>query len=90
LFTNIQDPAQVPERLGLYNDILKRRIHVTQLLSDAQPGVASEFRQRADNIWGEGLFSVTAMNFTKPVMDFFYGWDVTKDVKDVMAGRDSG
>jgi hypothetical protein len=74
----------------LYNDILKRRIHVTQLLSDAQPGVAGEFRQRADDIWGEGLFSVTAMNFTKPVMDFFYGWDVTKEANDIMAGRDSG
>ncbi|KAM0319450.1 hypothetical protein ACHAPQ_010319 [Fusarium lateritium] len=88
LFANRQDPAQVPERLKLYSDILKRRIHVTQLLSDAQPGVPGEFRQRADDIWGEGLFSVTDMNFTKPVMDFFYGWDVKKEAKDVIGERD--
>ncbi|KAH6949308.1 hypothetical protein DER45DRAFT_581078 [Fusarium avenaceum] len=88
LFTSVQDAAQVPGRLGLYNDILKRRIHVTQLLSDAQPGVAGEFRQRADDIWGEGLFSVTDMNFTKPVMDFFYAWDVKKEAEGVLAARD--
>ncbi|KAM0237819.1 hypothetical protein ACHAP5_008888 [Fusarium lateritium] len=87
LFSNTQDPAQVTERLELYNDILKRRIHVTQLLSDAQPGVPGEFRQRADDIWGEGLFSVTDMNFTKPVMDFFYRWDVKKEAKDVIAAK---
>ncbi|WZH45921.1 Salicylate 1-monooxygenase [Fusarium acuminatum] len=90
LFTNVQDPAQVPERFRLYNDILKRRIHVTQLLSDAQPGVAGEFRQRADDIWGEGLFSVTDMNFTKHVMDFFYGWDVKKEAEGVIAAKDRG
>lgn len=88
MFASVQDATKVPGRLGLYNDILKRRIHVTQLLSDAQPGVAGEFRQRADDIWGEGLFSVADMNFTKPVMDFFYAWDVKKEAEGVLAARD--
>ncbi|KAM0345603.1 hypothetical protein ACHAPU_006256 [Fusarium lateritium] len=84
LFTDIKEPAQVPERLGLYNDILKRRIHATQLLSDAQPGVASGFRKRAEDIWGEGMFSQSAMNFTKPIRDFFYGWDVRREARDII------
>ncbi|KAF5664286.1 salicylate 1-monooxygenase [Fusarium heterosporum] len=84
LFNDTKDPSQVPERLGLYNSILKRRIHATQLLSDAQPGVASDFRQRAEDIWGEGMFPGTTMNFTKPIRDFFYGWDVKKEAEGVI------
>ncbi|KAF4990928.1 hypothetical protein FGRMN_8166 [Fusarium graminum] len=83
-FTDIKDPVQVPDRLRLYNNVLKRRIHATQLLSDAQPGVVSNFRQRAEDIWGEGIFAETAMNFTKPIRDFFYGWDVKAEAKDVV------
>ncbi|KAG5753035.1 hypothetical protein H9Q70_004340 [Fusarium xylarioides] len=67
LFKHMQGPEMVAERLGLYNDILKRRIHVTQLLSDAQPGISSILRKRAEDIWGEGIFPPEAMNFTKPI-----------------------
>ncbi|QPC73313.1 hypothetical protein HYE68_004065 [Fusarium pseudograminearum] len=82
LFKDVQNPEQVPERLELYNGILKRRIHVTQLLSDAQPGISSDLRKRADDIWGEGIFPPDAMNFTKPIRDFFYSWDVMKEVEN--------
>jgi salicylate hydroxylase len=62
LFKDVQNPEQVPERLGLYNDILKRRIHVTQLLSDAQPGISSVLRKRAEDIWGEEIFPPEAFS----------------------------
>ncbi|KAF5536662.1 3-hydroxybenzoate 6-hydroxylase [Fusarium mexicanum] len=85
LFKDVQRPEKVTERLGLYNDILKRRIHVTQLLSDAQPGISSILRQRAEDIWGEGIFPPEAMNFTKPIRDFFYAWDVMEEAEKVLA-----
>ncbi|KAF6523317.1 hypothetical protein HZS61_011816 [Fusarium oxysporum f. sp. conglutinans] len=85
LFKDMQSPEKVAERLGLYNDILKRRIHVTQLLSDAQPGISSVLRKRAEDIWGEGIFPPEAMNFTKPIRDFFYAWDVMKEAEKILA-----
>ncbi|KAJ9426107.1 FAD-dependent monooxygenase OpS4 [Fusarium oxysporum] len=85
LFKDMQSPEKVAERLGLYNDILKRRIHVTQLLSDAQPGISSILRKRAEDIWGEGIFPPEAMNFTKPIRDFFYAWDVMKEAEKISA-----
>ncbi|KAF4440932.1 hypothetical protein F53441_12151 [Fusarium austroafricanum] len=87
LFTNVRDPNQVAERLRLYDDILKPRIHATQLLSDATPGLSGSLRKRAEDVWGEGMFPPEAMNFTKPVRDFFYGWDVKKVADDVLAQR---
>lgn len=81
----MQNPERVPERLELYNGILKRRIHVTQLLSDAQPGISSDLRKRADDIWGEGIFPSDAMNFTKPIRDFFYTWDIMKEAENELA-----
>ncbi|ENH71778.1 3-hydroxybenzoate 6-hydroxylase [Fusarium oxysporum f. sp. cubense race 1] len=85
LFKDMRSPEKVAERLGLYNDILKRRIHVTQLLSDAQPGISSVLRKRAEDIWGEGIFPPEAMNFTKPIRDFFYAWDVMKEAEKILA-----
>ncbi|KAF5653271.1 hypothetical protein F25303_2443 [Fusarium sp. NRRL 25303] len=85
LFKGMQNSKQVTERLGLYNAILKRRIHVTQLLSDAQPGISSVLRQRAEDIWREGIFPPGAMNFTKPIRDFFYPWDIIKEAEKVSA-----
>ncbi|GKU06751.1 unnamed protein product [Fusarium langsethiae] len=87
LFKDLQTPEQVPERLGLYNGILKRRIHVTQLLSDAQPGVSSVLRKQAEDIWGEGIFPPEAMNFTKPIRDFFYAWDIMEEAENDLALR---
>ncbi|KAG4259807.1 hypothetical protein FPRO03_12457 [Fusarium proliferatum] len=84
LFKDMQDSEQIAERLGLYNDILKRRIHVTQLLSDAQPGISSVLRQRAEDIWGEGIFPPDAMNFTRPIRDFFYSYDVMEEAEKVL------
>ncbi|KAI1067015.1 hypothetical protein LB506_003906 [Fusarium annulatum] len=84
LFKDMQDSEQIAERLGLYNDILKRRIHVTQLLSDAQPGISSVLRQRAEDIWGEGIFPPDAMNFTRPIRDFFYSYDVMEEAGKVL------
>ncbi|SCO04893.1 related to salicylate 1-monooxygenase [Fusarium fujikuroi] len=85
LFKDMQDSEQVVERLGVYNDVLKRRIHVTQLLSDAQPGISSVLRQRAEDIWGEGIFPPDAMNFTRPIRDFFYSYDVIEEAEKVLA-----
>ncbi|KAF5591750.1 3-hydroxybenzoate 6-hydroxylase [Fusarium pseudocircinatum] len=85
LFKDIQNPEKVAERLSLYNDILKCRIHVTQLLSDAQPGISSVLRKRAEEIWGEGIFPPEAMNFTKPIRDFFYIWNVMEEAENVLA-----
>ncbi|KAF4960858.1 hypothetical protein FGADI_691 [Fusarium gaditjirri] len=84
LFEDTQDSEQVAERLGLYDNILKRRIHVTQLLSDAQPGISSVLRKRAEDIWGEGIFPPDAMNFTKPIRNFFYAWDVMQEADKVL------
>ncbi|KAF5534568.1 6-hydroxynicotinate 3-monooxygenase, partial [Fusarium phyllophilum] len=85
LFKDIHHPESVADRLGLYNDFLKRRIHVTQLLSDAQPGLSSILRQRAEDVWGDGIFPPEAMNFTKPIQDFFYAWDVIEEAENVLA-----
>ncbi|CVK87777.1 related to salicylate 1-monooxygenase [Fusarium mangiferae] len=84
LFKDIQRPEKVTEGLSLYNDILKRRIHVTQLLSDAQPGISSVLRQRAEDIWGEGIFPPDAMNFTRLIRDFFYSYDVMEEAEKVL------
>ncbi|KAF5568670.1 3-hydroxybenzoate 6-hydroxylase [Fusarium napiforme] len=84
IFKDMQSPEMVAERLSLYNDILKRRIHVTQLLSDAQPGISSVLRKRAEDIWGEGIFPPEAMNFTKPIRDFFYAWDVMEEAEKIL------
>jgi salicylate hydroxylase len=85
LFKDMQNPEQVPERLDLYNGILKRRIQVTQLLSDAQPGISSVLRKQAEDIWGEGIFPPEAMNYTKPIRDFFYAWDVMEEAENNLA-----
>ncbi|KAH7191807.1 uncharacterized protein B0J16DRAFT_331792 [Fusarium flagelliforme] len=85
LFKKITNPEDVTRRLELYDKILKRRIQATQLLSDAQPGLASILRQRAEDIYGDGIFPASAMNFTKPVRDFFYGWDVMKEAEKVIS-----
>ncbi|EMT67927.1 hypothetical protein NOF04DRAFT_19521 [Fusarium oxysporum II5] len=85
LFKDVQNPKKIAERLDLYNNILKRRIHVTQLLSDAQPGISSILRKRAEDIWGEDIFPPEAMNFTKPIRDFFYAWDVMEEAERVLA-----
>ncbi|CAG1968732.1 unnamed protein product [Fusarium graminearum] len=84
LFKDVQNPKRIPERLELYNGILKRRTHVTQLLSDAQPGISSDLRKRADDIWEESIFPPDAMNFTKPIRDFFYSWDIMKEAENAL------
>ncbi|RGP78781.1 hypothetical protein FLONG3_2979 [Fusarium longipes] len=85
LFTGIDNSKDVTRMLTMYNDILKRRIHATQLLSDAQPGLEDVLRQRAEDVWGQGVFPASAMNFTKPVRDFFYGWDVMSEARDIIS-----
>ncbi|KAI0167936.1 hypothetical protein BJ166DRAFT_244034 [Pestalotiopsis sp. NC0098] len=70
----------VGARLALFEDVLKDHIHAVQLLSDSIPGTRDEFRQRAEEICGDCLFGHEAMNFTAPVREFFYGYDVRKEV----------
>lgn len=84
LFTDIADSAQVADRLRVYNDLLKRRIHVTQLLSDATPGLPGELRERAEKVWDSEIFPVTAMNFSKPVRDFFYSYDIHAETSNFL------
>lgn len=70
----------VKARLELFEDVLKQRIHAVQFLSDSIPGTRDEARLRAEEICGDDLFGHEAMNFTEPVRQFFYSYDVRKEV----------
>ncbi|ETS80616.1 hypothetical protein PFICI_08145 [Pestalotiopsis fici W106-1] len=72
--------VDVSARLELFEDVLKRRIHAVQFLSDSIPGTRDEARQRAEEICGDDLFDHEAMNFTEPVRKFFYSYDIRKEV----------
>ncbi|KAK9781957.1 hypothetical protein SCAR479_01828 [Seiridium cardinale] len=84
LFGGVVDLAEVAPRLELFSKLLKNHIHVTQYLSDTIPGTKDEYRQKAEEICGKHLFSHEAMNFTRPVQDFFYSYDVRKVVTEGM------
>ncbi|KAI1261187.1 hypothetical protein F5Y18DRAFT_431492 [Xylariaceae sp. FL1019] len=80
LFQDVSDATQVPSRLELFSKLMKPRIHITQHLSDSIPGTRDEYRQMAEELCGEELFPCTAMNFTAPVQDFFYSYDVRNEI----------
>ncbi|KAI1879597.1 hypothetical protein JX265_002551 [Neoarthrinium moseri] len=88
LFDGVAESSQVAPRLQLYSRLLKKHIHVIQHLSDTIPGTRDEYRQRAEELCDEGLFHHSAMNFTVPVQDFFYGFDVRKEIMSGMKEAD--
>ncbi|KAI0145397.1 hypothetical protein GGR57DRAFT_494578 [Xylariaceae sp. FL1272] len=80
LFNDVSDTSQVSSRLELFSRLLKPHIHVTQHLSDSIAGTRAEYRLKAEELYGEELFLYTAMNFTAPVQDFFYSYDVREEI----------
>ncbi|KAH8889261.1 FAD/NAD(P)-binding domain-containing protein [Thozetella sp. PMI_491] len=82
LFSGAETPDEIRSRLDDYEKLMKRYIHVTQLLSDAISGVQGDpYRKKAEEVWGEEMFPATSMNFSKPVRDFFYSRDVPGEAK---------
>ncbi|KAH8673570.1 hypothetical protein BX600DRAFT_494978 [Xylariales sp. PMI_506] len=75
------DSRHVSERLALYSRLLKKHIHVNQHLSDTIPGLRDEYRLKAEELYGEGLYDYRSPGFTAPVQKFFYSYDVRKEVK---------
>lgn len=84
LFNGVTDPTEVKPRLELFSKLLKKHIHIIQNLSDTIPGTRDEYRQRAEQLCGDELFSHEAMNFTAPVQEFFYSYDIRKEVSTGM------
>ncbi|ORY69705.1 uncharacterized protein BCR38DRAFT_480877 [Pseudomassariella vexata] len=80
LFKGVTDPNLVASRLELYGKVLKKHIHVNQYLGDTVPGFHDHYRQKAEEVWGDGLFPYTAYNFTAPVRQFFYSYDVRHEI----------
>lgn len=88
LFSGVADGVEVGPRLELYNELLARHIHVVQHLSDTIPGTRDRYRRKAEELCGRELFSHESMNFTAPVQDFFYSYDVREEVRKGM--KDAG
>ncbi|KAH8199654.1 hypothetical protein TruAng_006184 [Truncatella angustata] len=80
LLEGLTNSADVPSRLELYSDLLKNHIHVVQNLSETIPGTRDEYRRKAEELCGDELFGHQAMNFSTPVQEFFYSYDVCKEV----------
>lgn len=86
LFNGVRCPGRVGPRLGLYTQVLKKHIHMVQYLSNALPGPADENRRKAEELWGEGLYSAEEFSFSKPVREFFYRYDVQAEMDEAMTG----
>ncbi|KAI0128942.1 hypothetical protein BJ170DRAFT_701641 [Xylariales sp. AK1849] len=84
LFKEVADTNQVGSRLKLYSNLLKKHIHVNQYLGDTIPGTRDEYRQKAEELYGQSLFDHEAMNFTAPVQQFFYSYNVRDEVRKGM------
>lgn len=84
LFKGVETPELVDSRLALYEKILKKHVHIVQLLSDSFPTKRDTFRIQAEELWGPGLPPVEAAGFSPPFQRFFYGYDVRAEVKKAM------
>lgn len=84
LFNKVTNSLEVDMRLNLYSKLLKKHIHITQHLSDTIPGTRDYYRQRAEELCGDELYSHESMNFSAPVQEFFYSYDVRQVVEKGM------
>ncbi|CAG9981747.1 unnamed protein product [Clonostachys byssicola] len=86
LFSGVTAASQVPKRMSMYNALMKKRLNTAHLLSDATPGVLDDkYREQAKALWEGDIYPHTAMNFSKPIRDFFYLYDVHTEAKAFLA-----
>ncbi|KAK6865117.1 hypothetical protein PG995_001645 [Apiospora arundinis] len=87
LFRGVCCKDLVPARLKVYSDVLKTHMHIVQHLSDTIPGMYDEYRQKAEELWGgggDGLYPREAYNFSAPVRQFLYSYDVRAEIEEGM------
>jgi hypothetical protein len=83
LFTGVEDADQVTHRLDMYETVMKRHIHVTHLLSEAQTGAENDaMRKKAEIAWGEALYPATSINFSQPIRNFFFKRDLPAEAHE--------
>jgi hypothetical protein len=80
LFKGVE-AAEVEDRLRLYNDVMLDHVQVVHLLSDAPPFAESEFRERAAKVSKRPIFPSMTPQFTRPIQDFFYGYDAFEEAR---------
>ncbi|KAK8125687.1 uncharacterized protein PG998_001446 [Apiospora kogelbergensis] len=86
LFSGVGCKNLVQARLEVYSDVLKTHMHIVQHLSDTIPGMYDEYRQKAEELWGgdDGLYPREAYNFSAPVRQFLYSYDVRAEIEQGM------
>lgn len=86
LFNAVHENRLTHRRLDLYTEVLKKRIHMVQYLSNALPGDSDANRRKAEELWGPGLYSGNEYSFSQPVREFFYRYDVRAEMRRAMQG----
>ncbi|KAK5079770.1 hypothetical protein LTR70_009185 [Exophiala xenobiotica] len=89
LFSGLSDRRQVLRRLEAYNELLSKRVQLTQYLSDSLPGRGDIARRKAESLaleTGDDLPADDSMQFSEPWRDFFYRRDVMQDAEDAVKG----
>ncbi|KAK8090013.1 hypothetical protein PG997_004974 [Apiospora hydei] len=61
---------------------------MVQYLSDTIPGLYDEYRQKAEELWGDGLYPYEAYGFSAPVRQFLYSYDVRAEIEEGMRQAD--
>ncbi|KAK8048639.1 hypothetical protein PG994_010369 [Apiospora phragmitis] len=84
LFRGVGGKDLVPGRLKVYGNVMKKHIHIVQHLSDTIPGMYDEYRQKAEELWGDGLYPCEAYGFSAPVRQFLYSYDVRAEIEEGM------
>ncbi|KAK7923095.1 hypothetical protein PG985_007166 [Apiospora marii] len=84
LFRGVSGKDLVAGRLKVYSSVMKKHIHVVQHLSDTIPGMYDEYRQKAEELWGDGLYPCEAYGFSAPVRQFLYSYDVRAEIEEGM------
>lgn len=84
LFSNLKSKDEVIERVKWYDEMMGKHIRIIQLLSDSMLGVENDAREKLEELMGDDttvLPPVGAMQFSKPVRDFIWPYDVIREAK---------
>ena len=82
-------PEQVTERAVLYNDFMHPHVLTIQLWSDWVPAMGrNEIRQRLEEVSMKPLPPMDAGEFSQPVQDYLYDYNVIKEVQEFLSRRE--
>ena len=85
IFTNTS-PDQAIEKAELYNQFMHPHVLTIQLWSDWTPAMGNnEIRQRLEKVSKKPLPPMDATEFSQPVQNYLYDYNVIKDVEEFLS-----